>query len=190
MIEIELNHREPRDETRQIAYVTMSGVDTYAFKFQVGNVPISLETDQEVQDHLNSREDEFHLFCLRKTYPGADPWDFQDPEKSDLENFQDWIEAGHKNKILMGEDEETGDPIYDYVVIENHVYAGTHPLRYPPSDEEISDALTYLDVVDKMDYEELKDYIANEVTTLAKARGYMIKLSQAFLALVKLVDSK
>lgn len=190
MIIIELNHREPRDETRQIAYIKVSEVNDYAFKFQIGDVPASLTTDQEVQDHLDSREDEFHLFCLKKTYPGADPWDFQDPQKSELENFLDWIAAGHKNKIKIGEDPETGDPIYDYVVITNHTYAGTHPLRYSPSDEQISEALGYLDIVDTMDYDQLETYIMNQITTLPKARDYMIILSKAFLALVKLVDSK
>lgn len=190
MIEITLNHRQPRDEMRQIAYITVSDVNDYAFKFQVGNVPIELTTDQEVLDHLNSREDELHLFCLMKTYPGADPWDFKDPEKSELQNFLDWIKAGHKNKIVIGQDPKTGDPIYDYKIITNHFYAGTHPLRYPPSDEQISEALDYLDVVDRMNYEELGNYIESEITTLAKARTYIIKLSKAFLALVKLVDSK
>ena len=189
MIEIILNHREPRDETRQIAYVSVSGVNDYAFRFQVGDVPIELTTDQEVQEHLEAREDELHLFCLKKTYPGADPWDFQDPEKSELQNFLDWIEAGHQNKILVGYDENE-DPIYEYEIITNHIYAATHPLRYPPSDEEISEALGYLEVVDRMDYEQLEDYIETEITTLTKARDYMIKLSHAFLALVKIVDSK
>ena len=190
MIEITLNHRKPRDETRQIAYVSVSGVNDYAFKFQVGDVPACLTTDQEVRDHLNAREDELHLFCLKKTYPGADPWDFRDPEKSELQNFLDWIEAGHRNKIVVGYDPETEEPIYNYEVIANHTYAGTHPLRYPPSDEAISEALDYLDVVDRMDYEQLENYIINQITTLAKARDYLIILSKAFLALVKLVDSK
>jgi len=195
MIEITLDHRKPRDENRQIAYISVSGVNDNALRFQVGDIPASLTTDQEVQDHLDGREDELHLFCLKKTWIGADPWDFQDPEKSELQNFLDWIDAGHKNKIIVGYeepkgDEETGEPIYDYEVIENHFYAGTHPLRYPPSDEALSEALGYLDVVDKMNYDELEDYIMNQITTLAKAREYLITLSKAFLAAVKLIDSK
>lgn len=190
MIEIILNHRKPRDEERQVAYVTMSGVDAQVYKFQVGNVPIELDTDAQVLAHLEARKNDLHVFCLRKTYPGADPWDFQDPEKSELENFQDWIAAGHKNKILVGEDEETDDLIYKYVVIENHVYAGTHPLRYPPSEEDLDIALGLINRFGSKDYDQIEEEIDNDVTSIPKTREYLKEISKAFLALIKYVDHK
>lgn len=189
-MEIQLNHRQPRDETRQTAFVTISGINAQVYKIQVGNVPIELDTDEAVLVHLNSRSEELHFFCLGKTYPGYDISEFKINENTDLEAFQEWIEAGCKNRILIGHDEETDEPIYKEEVITNHTYAGNHPLRYPPSDEMIAKALEYLDKVEKMDYEDLKKYIEDKITTLPKARDYLVELSQAFLALVKLVDSK
>ncbi len=183
MIEITLDARKPRDETRQVAYISVSGVNDYAFRFQVGNVPIELTTDQQVQDYLNGREDEFHLFCLKKTYVGADPWDFKDPEKTDLQNFQDWIDAGHQNKILVGHegDEETGEPIYDYVVITNHSYAGTHPLRYPPAPDILNEALAILAPFSDQTFEELEDRVEQD-------EAFLKEISLALLALIRFVD--
>lgn len=184
MIEIELNARKPRDENRQIAYVSVSGVNDYSFRFQVGNVPASLNTDQEVQDYLDTRKEEFHLYCLKQTYPGADPWDFQDPEKSEVQNFLDWIDAGHQNKILIGHeenDEETGEPIYDYVVIENHSYAGTHPLRYPPAEDVLQEALALLTPFSDQTFEELEDRVEQD-------EAFLKEISLVLLALLRLVD--
>lgn len=189
-MEIQLNHREPRDETRQIAYVTVSGFNDHIYRFQVGDVPADFTTDEDVLAHLESRSDELHLFCLKKTYPGYDLSEFRTEKNTELEAFLEWIEAGCKNRILIGHDEKTDTPIYKYEEIANHIFAGTHPLRYPPSGEMIAEALGYLDKVDKMDYEGLKKYIEDKITTLPKARDFLIELSQAFLALVKLVDSK
>jgi len=189
-ITIELNHREPRDETRQKAFITVSGVDSYAFKFQVGDVPIELTTDQEVQDHLDGREDEFHLFCLKKTWTEADPWDFKDPEKSELQNFLDWIDAGHKNKILVGTDPETDEPVYDYVVVENHIYEGTHPLRYPPAEDVLQEALDLLADFSDTTFQELADRIEDDLTSVPKVREYLVELSKAFLALIRYMDHK
>lgn len=187
-ITIELNHRKPRDETRQIAYVTVSGVDAQIYRFQVADVPIEFETDAQVLTHLEARKDKLHIFCLRKTYPGADPWDFRDPEKSELQNFQDWIDAGHKNKILIRY--EDGEPIYDYIVIENHIYAGTHPLRYPPSEEDLDIALGLINEFGSKDYDQLEEEINNDITSVPKVREYLKEISKAFLALIKYVDFK
>ncbi len=191
MIEIILNARKPRDENRQTAYITVSGVDAQVYKFQVGNVPASLTTNQQVQDHLDAREDELHLFCLKKTWVGADPWDFKDPDKSELQNFLDWIDAGHQNKIIVGheeDDEETGEPIYDYVVIGNHSYAGTHPLRYPPSEDVLQEALALLAPFADTTFQELSDRIEDDLTSIPKVREFLVDLSKAFLALIFLVD--
>lgn len=191
MIEIILNAKKPRDENRQIAYISVSGVNDYSFRFQVGNVPASLNTDQEVQDYLDTRKEEFHLYCLKQTYPGADPWDFQDPEKSELQNFLDWVDAGHQNKILIGheeDDEETGEPIYNYVVIGNHSYAGTHPLRYPPAEDVLQEALALLAPFADTTFQELSDRIEDDLTSLPKVREYLAELSKAFLALIFFVD--
>lgn len=181
MIEITLDHRKPRDEARQIAYISVSGVNDYAFRFQVGDIPASLTTDQQVQDHLDGREDELHLFCLRKTWTGADPWDFQDPEKTKLENFQDWIDAGHKNKIIVGQDPETDEPIYDYVVIENHMYAGTHPLRYPPAPDILQEAMAILAPFSDQTFEELEDRVQQD-------EDFLKEISLVILALLRYID--
>ena len=181
MIEITLDHRKPRDENRQVAYISVSGVNDYAFRFQVGDVPANLTTDQQVQDHLEAREDEFHLFCLKKTYAGADPWDFKDLGKSELENFQDWIDAGHKNKIIVGQDPETEEPIYDYVVIENHTYAGTHPLRYPPAEDILQEALAILAPFSDQTFQELEDRVQQD-------EDFLKEISLVLLALLRFVD--
>lgn len=167
MIEIELNHRKPRDEERQIVYISVSGVNAYPFKFQVGNVPIELTTDQEVQDHLDSRKDEFHLFCLKATYPGANHCEFKEEGKAELQCFLDWIDAGAENP--------------DGEVITNHLYAGTHPLRYPPSEDVLQEALALLAPFAGQTFEELGDR--------AQADDDFIKeISLALLALIRLVD--
>jgi hypothetical protein len=182
MIEITLNARKPRDEERQTAYISVSGVNAETYKFQVGNVPASLTTDQEAQDYLNGRKDEFHLFCLKETWVGADPWDFKDPEKSELENFLDWIDAGHKNKIVIGyEDEEKTEPIYDYVVIENHTYAGTHPLRYPPAENVLQEALDILAPFSDQTFEELENRVEQD-------EEFLKEISLVILALLRYID--
>ena len=167
MIEIILNHRKPRDETRQIAYITVSGVDAQIYRFHVGNVPSSLTTDQEVQDHLNAREDELHLFCLKKTYPGANTCEFKDPGKSELQCFKDWIDAGAENP--------------DGTVITNHSYAGTHPLRYPPAEDVLQEALAILAPFSDQTFEELEDRVEQD-------EAFLKEISLALLALIRFVD--
>ncbi|MCK4646649.1 MAG: hypothetical protein KAU46_10380 [Candidatus Aminicenantes bacterium] len=183
MIEITLNHRKPRDENRQIAYISVSGLNDYLFRFQVGDIPASLTTDQEVQDHLDSRKDELHLFCLRKTYSGADPWDFKDPDKSELENFLDWIDAGHKNKILVGHDPEKDEPIYEYEEIRNHTFAGTHPLRYPPSQADLQEAMAILAPFSDQTFQELEDRVEQD-------EEFLKEISLVILALIRYIDHK
>lgn len=166
-MEIELNGRQPRDETRQTAFVTVSGVNAQTYQFQVGDVPIELDTDEDVLEHLNGRTDELHLFCLKKTYPGFDVSEFHIEEKTELEAFQDWIDAGCENP--------------DETVISNHMYAGTHPVRYPPSAETLDEALEILRPFADCTFEDLEDR--------AQADDDFIKeISLALLALIRLVD--
>ncbi len=174
MIEIILNGRKPRDENRQIAYVSVSGINAETYRFQVGNVPASLATDQQVQDHLNGREDELHLFCLKKTYPGYDISEFLIEGKAELEAFQDWIDAGAENP--------------DGTVITNHTYAGTHPLRYPPAEDVLQEALDILAPFSDTTFQELADRVEEDLTSLPKVREYLIELSKAVLALLRFVD--
>lgn len=169
MIEITLNHRKPRDETRQIAYISVSGVNDYAFRFQVGDVPIKLTTDQEVQDHLDTRKDEFHLFCLKKTYEGFDISEFLIGGKTELEAFLDWIEAGHTNP--------------DGEEISNHTYAGTHPLRYPPSQEDLQEALNIINSFADTTFQELEDRVEQD-------EEFLKEISLVILALVRYIDHK
>lgn len=171
---IELNHREKRDETRQIVYVTISEINDQVYRFQVGDVPIELDNNQAVLDHLNNRKKELHLFCLIKTYPGADISEFLIEEKTKLEAFLDWEEAGCKNP--------------DGIIIENHTYAGTHPLRYPPSEDLLQEALTLLGEFSGTTFQELSDRIEGDLTSVPKVREYLIELSKAFLALIFFVD--
>lgn len=121
-IEIQLRHRKPRDETRQIAFVEASGFNEHVYQFHIGNVPVELDTDEAIQEWLDARIDKWHLFCLKKTWIGADISPFRIEGKSELEAFLDWVDDGHRN--IIGYDEEE-NPVYE--VISNHLYAGTHP---------------------------------------------------------------
>ena len=169
MIEITLDHRKPRDETRQIAYISVSGVNAETYKFQVGNVPASLTTDQEVQDHLDTRKDEFHLFCLKKTYEGFDISEFLIEGKAELEAFLDWIDADCENP--------------DGEKISNHVYAGTHPLRYPPSQEDLQEALDIINSFSDTTFQELEDRVQQD-------EEFLKEISLVILALVRYIDHK
>ncbi len=115
-IEIILRGRASRDETRQRVFVSVSGVNSYTFDFEVGDVLIELDTDELVLSHLEARKDELHLFCLRKTWIGYDISEFKESGKSELESFLDWIEAGAINP--------------DGTVITNHPYEGKHPPQF------------------------------------------------------------
>ena len=121
-IEIKIRHRKPRDETRQRVFISISGVNANAFEFEMANIPIELETDEAVLAHLEQKEDFLHLFCLRKTWIGAEISRFQVEGKTELEAFLDWIDDGHRN--ITGYDEEE-EPIYEEIA--NHPYPGTHP---------------------------------------------------------------
>ena len=167
MIEITLNSRKPRDEHRQIAYVAVSGVDAQTYRFQVGNVPVSLTTDQQVQDHLDGRIDEFELFCLKKTYPGYDISEFLIEGKTELEAFRDWVNAGCENP--------------DETVINNHPYAGTHPLRYPPAEDVLQEAMAILAPLSDQTFEELEQRAQAD-------DDFIAEMAVALLALLRYVD--
>lgn len=124
-ITITLRGRAARDENRQRAFISVSGVNAETYDFEMANIPIELDTDEVVLAHLETRKDFLHLFCLKKTWVGADISPFQIDGKTELEAFLDWIDDGHRN--ITGYDEEE-EPIYE--VITNHPYHGTHPPQF------------------------------------------------------------
>ena len=75
-------------------------------------------------------------------------------------------------------------------MIENHVYEGTHPLRFPPSEEDLDIALGLINRFGSKDYDQIEEEIDNDVTSIPKAREYLKEISKAFLALIKYVDHK
>ena len=125
---IELISRKERDKARQIAFIKVTdeahGID--AQEFSVGNVPVELTDDKDVQAHLDSREEEIITVILRKHYPEADISQFREEGKSELEAFTAWIDNGCKNKIQIGLT-ATGKPKYGYEVIEKKEIEYRHP---------------------------------------------------------------
>ena len=109
---IELVARKNRDEKRQIAFIKVDGQE-----FSVGNVPIELDTDQKVLDHLAARESEVRFVMLLKQYPEADWKRFRTQQNDDLAALQAWIAAGCKNAVLQGQDEE-GKAVFKEVAVE------------------------------------------------------------------------
>lgn len=118
-ISITINAKRERDKKRQQVYftITKNGTD---YEFSWGSVPISLTTDAQIKMWLIQRKDKIQFLVLGKQYPRANPWDFKDPEKSQLENLQAWITARHKNKIKDGEG-------WRYEVIEKVPFVSNHP---------------------------------------------------------------
>ena len=125
---IELISRKERGKERQIAFIKVidptHGID--AQEFSVGNVPVELMDDKDVQAHLASREEEIVLVVLRKMYPEADISPFREEGKSELEAMQAWIDNGCKNKIQIGF-YKNGNPKYGYEVIERQEIEYRHP---------------------------------------------------------------
>ena len=121
MIEIILNARKPRDEERQIAFFTIDGQE-----FSCGNVPVELDTNTKVLKYLNERKDEFKLLILRKQYPESDITQFKKEDNTELEAMEEWIEKGHKNKVIVGLDEKE-KCIYEDQIIEKKELEYRHP---------------------------------------------------------------
>lgn len=120
---IEINAVEPRDEKRQIAYITVDNQE-----FSVGNVPANLTKMEDIQAHLDRRADEFKLLIFHKQYPESDYLRFHKENMTELEAMEKWIVAGHKNKILIGyKDKEEAKPIYKCQVIEKQKLEYEHP---------------------------------------------------------------
>jgi len=94
---IELIATKPRDSKRQFAFIKVDDIE-----FSVGNVPIGLTEEKDVQAHLDARADEFKLLILRKQYRESDYLRFQVDDKTELEAMKEWISKGHKNKIKVG----------------------------------------------------------------------------------------
>lgn len=120
-ITITIQEKAPRDADRQMVFftVTKDGTD---YEFSHGAVPVSLTTNSQIKTWLLKRKEELYLLVLRKMYPEADYSEFKTKENTNLEAMQDWIDAGHKNKI--GEDENE-DPIYE--IIDKVPYVSNHP---------------------------------------------------------------
>lgn len=120
-ITITIQGRRPRDVERQVVFFTV-GKDGKGYEFSHGSVPVSLTTDNQIKAWLFARKEKLYVQVLRKMYPGVDCSDFKTGSNTSLEAMQDWIDAGHKNKI--GEDENE-DPIYE--VIDKIPYVSNHP---------------------------------------------------------------
>jgi hypothetical protein len=60
----------------------------------------------------------------------------------------------------------------------------------PPGKAEFIAAMKIRKLVDNLTYQELEDYIENNVTDLASAKEFMKTQSKVILALCKIVDSK
>ena len=86
--------------------------------------------DADIQKHLEINEDRYHFLILQKMYRDGDTWaDWQRFQKEDmipLESMLAWIEAGHKNQIIVGY-YKNGNPKYEYRVIEKQGWRSTHP---------------------------------------------------------------
>jgi len=125
---IELISRKQRDKERQIAFIKVTdpahGIDVQ--EFSVGNVPVELTKNADVQAHLDSREEEIITVILRKHYPEADISPFREEGKSELEAFSAWIDNGCKNKVIVGY-YKNGNPKYGYEVIERQEIEYRHP---------------------------------------------------------------
>jgi len=133
---IELLSRKERGQERQIAFIKVTDLDhgIDAQEFSVGNVPVELMDDKDVQAHLASREEEIVLVILRKHYPEADISPFRKEGKSELEAFSAWIDNGCKNKIQIGV-YKNGNPKYGYEVIEKKEIEYRHPPEVTVSDK-------------------------------------------------------
>lgn len=118
---IEIQGIKKRDENRQVAYITVDGVE-----LSVGNVPIELTKTEDIQAHLDARFDKFKLLILRKLYRGSDHLRFQKEDMTELEAIEAWITKGHKNKIIVGY-YKNGKPKYGYQVIEKQELKYRHP---------------------------------------------------------------
>lgn len=132
-ITITIQAKESRDDDKQVVFFTLSK-DGTDYEYSHGSVPTSLTTDGQIKVWLKKQEDKLYLFILRKQYPGADTAYMDDPDKSDLENFEAWIAAGHRNKVKVGEDEH-GQPIYDYKIIDHVPFKSNHPRWIKAIDE-------------------------------------------------------
>lgn len=118
---IKINGIKQRDDERQIVFFTIDGQE-----FSCGNVPIELTTQTKILKYLNGRSDEFTLLILRTQYPESDHLRFQKNDKTELQAMKEWITKGHKNKIQIGET-ETGNPKYEYQIIEKKELEYKHP---------------------------------------------------------------
>lgn len=86
--------------------------------------------DADPQAYLKNIEDKLHFLILQKMYRGGDTWAdwqrFKTDENTELEAMQEWIKAGHKNKIQTGLT-KAGKPKYGYRIIEKQPWKSTHP---------------------------------------------------------------
>lgn len=88
------------------------------------------------------------------------------------------------NPVLDGEGNQTG---WDKTVAE--ITPATEDLEIKEiSHSDYVAAMKMRKILDKMDYNDIEDYINTNVVDLPTARDYLIKLSKVVLALTKIVD--
>ena len=109
---IKLNGLKQRDEERQIAYFTIDG-----YEYADGSIPTELDTDKKVLIWLKNNENRYMFLILQEMYRDGETWaDWQRYQKEDmteLEAFQKWVKAGHKNE--------------DGTIIKKQPWHSTHP---------------------------------------------------------------
>lgn len=117
---IKLIARKEHDRGRQIAFFTVDG-----YEFTDSNVPAELNTDKRALAWLKKNEDRYMFLILQRLYRDGKTWAdwqrFKTDKNTELEAFQKWVKAGHRN--LTGE--EGGKKIYQ--VISKQPWRSIHP---------------------------------------------------------------
>ena len=120
---IEINGTQNMNEKDQWVFMTIK-IDDEEFKF-IHVAPCGLE-GEKLQKFVDAREDRYKLDILRDLYPNSDYKRFMKEDVMELEAMLAWIEAGHKNQIIIGY-YKNGNPKYGYRIIEKQEWRSTHP---------------------------------------------------------------
>lgn len=142
---IKLIARKQHDRGRQIAFFTVDG-----YEFTDSSIPVELNTDRKVLAWLKKNEDRYMFLILQRMYRDGEIWAdwqrYQKKDMTDLEIFQKWVKAGHRN--LIGK--EDGKSVYR--VIPKQPWQSPHPKGLALK-AEIAKAKTVADIkkiLDKM----------------------------------------